>query len=191
MIKSFEVQMRLNPWLDDDLMLAAKEEAGERCGWFKLQSSDWLEPSEALDVYRHRVGIEHLISSIKSVVNLKPLRVWSKSSVRGSLLLALIAQLQISMLRYDMEPEIVEKMIDGKIVRTEHKPSPKTIIENLGHWTVTLIPRDGWNVERVYSNENELTRQFSETFKHYRRCLSGFRRSRNPQKPQLSNDSVF
>ncbi|MBE6524745.1 MAG: hypothetical protein E7Z65_07775 [Thermoplasmata archaeon] len=191
MIKSFEVQMRLNPWLDDDLILAAKEEAGERCGWFKLQSSDWLEPSEALDVYRHRVGIEHLISSIKSVVNLKPLRVWSKSSVRGSLLLALIAQLQISMLRYDMQPEIVKKRIDGKIVRTEHKPSPKTIIENLGHWTVTLIPRDGWNVERIYSNENELTRQFSEIFKHYRGCFSGFRRSRNPLKPQLSNDPIF
>ena len=107
MIKSFEVQMKLNPWLDDDLLMAAKEEAGERCGWFKLQSSDWMEPSEALDVYRHRVGIEHLISSIKSVVNLKPLRVWSKSSVRGSLLLALIAQLQVSMVRYDLEPEKV------------------------------------------------------------------------------------
>ena len=75
MIRSFEVQMKLNPWLDDDILVAAKEEAGERCGWFKLQSSDHLEPEVALDTYRHRVGIEHLISSIKSVVNLKPLRV--------------------------------------------------------------------------------------------------------------------
>ena len=187
-IKSFEVQMKLNPWLDDDIVLAAKEEAGERCGWFKLQSSDWLEPSEALDIYRHRVGIEHLISSIKSVVNLKPLRVWSKASVRGSLLLALIAQLQVSMLRHDMQPEIVSKNIDGKMVRVEQKPSAKTIIENLVHWTVTLIPKDGWGVERIYSNENDLTRQFSEIFKRYRGRYAGFRHGRNPQNRQLSND---
>jgi len=168
MIKSFEVQMKLNPWLDDDILLAAKEEAGERCGWFKLQSSDYLEPEVTLNIYRHRVGIEHLISSIKSVVNLKPLRVWSKSSVRGSLLLALIAQLQISMVRYDMQPDIVEKMVDGKMKRTEHKPSAKTIIENLLHWTVTLIPRDEWRIERIYSNETELTKLISDILEHYR-----------------------
>ncbi|AYQ55658.1 hypothetical protein BKD89_07630 [Methanomethylophilus alvi] len=171
MIKSFEIQMKLNPWLDGDILLAAKEEAGDRCGWFKLQSSEWMEPSEALDIYRHRVGIEHLISSIKSVVNLKPLRVWSRSSVRGSLMLALIAQLQISVLRYDMEPDIIEKMVDGKRTRIEHKPSAKTIIENLIHWTVTLIPRDGWNIERIFSNETDLTREISEILKRYRGCF--------------------
>ena len=69
-----------------------------------------------------------------------PLRVWSRSSVRGLLMLALIAQLQISMLRYDMEPDPIEKMVDGRRTIVEHKPSAKTIIENLIHWTVTLIP---------------------------------------------------
>ena len=29
-------------------------------------------------------------------------------------MLALIAQLQISMLRYDMEPDLIEKMVDGR-----------------------------------------------------------------------------
>ena len=182
MIRSFEVQMKLNPWLDDDILLAAKEEAGERCGWFKLQSSDYLEPEVALDIYRHRVGIEHLISSIKSVVNLKPLRVWSKSSVRGSLLLALIAQLQISMVRYDMQPDIVEKMVDGKMTRTEHKPSAKTIIENLLHWTVTLIPRDGWKVERIYSNETGLTKVIFDILEHYRGVFSWVSAQPGPYK---------
>ncbi len=42
MIKSFEVQMKLNPLLDDDILLAAKEEAGERCGCFKLWNRMWL-----------------------------------------------------------------------------------------------------------------------------------------------------
>lgn len=166
-IKSFHIQMKLNPWLDDDILLAAKEEAGERCGWFKLQSSEWMDPGKALDIYRHRVGIEHLISSIKSVVNLKPLRVWSKSSVRGSLLLALIAQLQVSMVRYDMEPDIIGKMVDGKMTSVEHKPSAKTIIENLAHWTVTLIPGNGWGIERIYSNETDLTRRISAVLDRY------------------------
>ena len=175
MIKSFEIQMKLNPWLDGDILLAAKEEAGDRCGWFKLQSSEWMDPAEALDVYRHRVGIEHLISSIKSVVNLKPLRVWSRSSVRGSLMLALIAQLQISMLRYDMVPDIIVKMVDGRRTVVEHKPSAKTIIENLVHWTVTLIPRNGWDVERIYSNETNLTRCISKILERYRGRFQRFR----------------
>lgn len=92
--------MTLDPWLDTDILKAAGIETGERCGWFKLQCSRRLPPQEALDLYRHRVQVEHLISSIKSVVNLKPLRVWSKESVRGSVLMAMIAQLQISMVRY-------------------------------------------------------------------------------------------
>lgn len=182
MIKSFEIQMKLNPWLDGDILLAAKEEAGDRCGWFKLQSSEWMDPAEALDVYRHRVGIEHLISSIKSVVNLKPLRVWSRSSVRGSLMLALIAQLQISMLRYDMEPDLIEKMVDGRRTIVEHKPSAKTIIENLIHWTVTLIPRNEWDVGHIYSNETGLTRRISKILERYRGQFQRFRSLRIPIK---------
>ena len=181
-IGSFSIQMKLNPWLNGDILLAAKEEAGDRCGWFKLQSSEWMDPAEALDVYRHRVGIEHLISSIKSVVNLKPLRVWSRSSVRGSLMLTLIAQLQISMLRYDMEPDLIEKMVDGRRTIVEHKPSAKTIIENLIHWTVTLIPRNEWDVERIYSNETGLTRRISKILERYRGRFQRFRSLRIPIK---------
>ena len=88
-----------------------------------------------------------------------------------------------------MQPEIVLKKVDGKMVSVDQKPSAKTIIENLVHWTVTLIPKDGWRVERIYSNENDLTRQFSEIFKRYRGRYAGFRHGRNPQNRQLSNDS--
>ena len=166
-INSFTVEMTLDPWLDTDILKAAGIETGERCGWFKLQCSRRLPPREALDLYRHRVQVEHLISSIKSVVNLKPLRVWSKESVRGSVLMAMIAQLQISMVRYELEPDVVEKWEDGKRVKIPRKPSEKTIIENLSHWTVTVFSRDGWNLERVFSNETELTRRIS-------RILDGF-----------------
>ena len=35
------------------------------------------------------------------------------------------------------------------------------------YWTVTVFTRDGWNLERVFSNETELTRRIS-------RILDGF-----------------
>lgn len=166
-VTSCEVTMTLNPWLEEDIVKAMNESKDETCGWFKLQSSKRLDSNTVLDIYRHRVGIEHLISSLKSVVNLRPLRVWSKASTRGSMLLALIAQTIVSMVRNDMEPDIIEKWDDGRRVVVEHKPSIDTICKNLAHWTVVLIPVDGYRVERVFANENELTRRISAVFKRF------------------------
>lgn len=42
----------------------------------------------------------------------------------------------------------------------DHKPSTATICKNLSHWTVVLIPRDGFNVYRIYTDENDLTAGF-------------------------------
>ena len=164
---SCDILMTLDPWLDDDVMKATEANAGEMCGWFKLQCSKRLEPGSVLDIYRHRSGIEHLISSIKSVVKLKPMRVWSGSSVRGSLLLALIAQLIVSMVRHDMEPEAATKWEDGKKVTIHRKPSEKTMCETLSHWTVTIISRTEWRKERIFSNETELSERISEVLKRY------------------------
>ena len=52
-----------------------------------------------------------------------------------------------------MQPGIVLKKLNGKRARVEQKPSAKTIIENLVHWTVTLISKDGWRMECIFSNE--------------------------------------
>ena len=166
-INSFDVSMTLDPWAEDDILKAAETDADDRCGWFKLQSSRRLASREALDMYRHRVGIEHLISSIKSVVKLKPLRVWTEGSVRGSLLLAMISQLMISMVRQDLEPELIEKKEDGKMIIAEHRPSNKAICESLVHWTVTVIPKDGFGTERIFSNESELSGRIHEILKQY------------------------
>ena len=70
-----EVEMTPNPWLEEDVARAIRETEKDDCGWFKLKCSKRLTPLQALDMYRHRAGIESLTSSIKSVVNLKPLRV--------------------------------------------------------------------------------------------------------------------
>lgn len=155
----------------DNVLKAAGIETWERCGWFKLQCSRRLPPREALDIYRHRVGVEHLISSIKSVVNTKPLRVWSKESVRGSTLMALIAQLQISMVRYELKPDLVEKWDDRKRVKVNHKPSEKTIIENLSHWTVTVFSRDGGESGTYFQQRN---RPYKTDFHDFGQFLRGY-----------------
>ena len=141
--------------------------AGDLCGWFKLQSSKRLETKDALDLYRHRTNIEHLILSIKRIVNMKPLRVWAEKSPRGAMLMGLIAQLMVSMVRYDLEPEPVVKRVDGKNVTMMHKPSMDTIIRELRQWTVVLIPTDGFGVNRIYTNESDLTRRISSILEQY------------------------
>ena len=69
------VQKVLDPFSEDDNMKAVDELTGDRCSFFKLESSFPMDPLTVLEVYRSRIAVEHLISSIKSVVKLKPLRV--------------------------------------------------------------------------------------------------------------------
>ena len=154
-----------------DVAKVVRETEREDRGWFKPESSKRLTPLQALQTYRHRVGIEALISSIKSVVNLKPLRVWSGPSTRGSVLLGMITQLCVSMVRYDLEPETVERRIDGRVVRTGRKLSSVSICRSLAHWTVVLVPGNRFAVNRVYADENDLTRRISEVLDRYRRCF--------------------
>ncbi|MDC7950636.1 hypothetical protein PAA26_00795 [Methanomassiliicoccaceae archaeon COG_1] len=80
-----------------------REIIGSRAGIFKLESSEQLTPSEALDKYRARATVEHLIHSLKRVTGIKPLRVWSESSIRGSMILALLSETAIAMARYEMK----------------------------------------------------------------------------------------
>ena len=162
-----EFEMTLDPWLESSMEDAIGQIAGDLCGRFKLQSSKRLETRYALDLYRHRTNIEHLILSIKRIVNMKPLRVWAEKSPRGAMLMGLIVQLMMSIVRYDLEPEPVVKRVDGKNVTMVHKPSMDTIIRELRQWTVVLIPTDGFGVNRIYTNESDLTRRISSILEQY------------------------
>ena len=157
--------------MEKDVAKAIRDTEKDDCGWFKLESSKRLTPLQALDLYRHRAGIEALISSIKSVVNTKPLRVWSANITRGAVLLGMITQLCVSIVRYNLESDQVVKKIDGRVVQMDHKPSTSTICKNLSHWTVVLIPRDEFKVDRIYTDENDLTRRISEVLDRYRGCF--------------------
>lgn len=155
-IDKFSIQTKIDPWSDDTPIIAEGSKDGEFCGWFKLTCSKPLLPHVALTLYRGRVRIEHLISSMKSAVNLKPLRVWNKASVRGALLMAMIAELFVAMLKHDMEPDVEVRMVDGRMRRVESKPSDRSILASLGHLTVTRFYENEWSHRDVYSNQNAL-----------------------------------
>lgn len=163
-----DFEMTLDPWLEGSLEDAIGQTAGDVCGWFKLQCSKDMDPKKVLDIYRHRSNIEHMISSIKRIVNMKPLRVWAENSPRGAMLLGLISQLVVSMIRYDLEPDKAVKKVEGKIITVDHKPSIATITKELRQWTVVLIPTEGFGVERIFTNETPLTKRISVILDGYR-----------------------
>ena len=150
------VQKVLDPFDPEDNMRAVSDLMGDRCGMFKLESSLPMDPATALRVYRYRTTIEHLISSIKSVVRLEPLRVWKPSSVNGALLMALIAQLIVSLTIVDLKGTNVRKNVRGKMVDTVTKPSPRTVVRSLGQLTVTYLDPPAGGAEAVFSNFDPL-----------------------------------
>lgn len=135
--------------------LAAMDEEAERRllydsvvdgreGCFCLTSSRDMDASEALRIYRSKDAIEKLFHSLKSEIEVKPLRVWTDDAVYGVLLLGFIAQLFISLTRYFVEP--------ARAVST------KFISNSLQKLTVTVVSSEsGWK-RWIYSNYDALNR---------------------------------
>ena len=74
-----------------------------REGFFCLKSNKNLTLEKALKTYRKKDSIEKIFDSLKNVIQIKPLRVWSDDSTYGALILGFIAQLFISLMRYEFE----------------------------------------------------------------------------------------
>jgi transposase len=74
-----------------------------REGFFCLKSNKNLTLEEALETYREKDSIEKIFDSLKNEIQIKPLRVWSDYSIYGAILLGFIAQLFISLMRYEFE----------------------------------------------------------------------------------------
>ena len=95
-----------------------------REGYFCLVSSEKLTLEDALKIYRMKDSIEKLFQSLKNDIDIKPLRVWTTKSLCGAILLVFLAQLIISLMRYDFE-EL-------------HHVAPKFIKISLMNLTVTI-----------------------------------------------------
>lgn len=148
------------------------EVMGPRSGIFKLESSEQLTPSEALDKYRARATVEHLIHSLKRVTGLKPLRVWNESSIRGSMMLALLSETAVAMARYEMEPTTAVKMKGGRRIPMTSRPSTESMVWSLGHLTVTRTIVNGRRKGTVFSNWDPIS---SEVFCNIKAELEGNR----------------
>ena len=135
----YSIQTKLIDMSEEEALELLKEKIiTGREGFFCLKSSKNLTPAEALRMYRKKDSIEKIFNSLKNEIEIKPLRVWTDKSIYGALLIGFIAQLFISLMRYE-------------IAELKHT-STKFIKKSLSDLTVTV---DSWGrkVKRyVYSN---------------------------------------
>lgn len=109
-----------------------------REGFFCLISSEKLTLEQALKTYRMKDSIEKIFQSLKNDINIKPLRVWTTKSLCGAILIGFLAQLIISLMRYDYK-EL--KQI-----------SPKFIKISLMNLTVTIEIQKSRPKRSIFSN---------------------------------------
>ena len=74
-----------------------------REGFFCIKSSENLTLQQALQTYRKKDSIEKIFHSLKNEIEIKPLRVWSDNSIYGALIIGFIAQLFVSLIRYEFK----------------------------------------------------------------------------------------
>lgn len=109
-----------------------------REGFFCLVSNEKLTLQQALEIYRMKDAIEKVFQSLKNDINIKPLRVWTTKSLCGAILIGFLAQLIISLLRYDYEPL--------------RQVAPKFIKISLMHLTVTIETKKEGEKRQIFSN---------------------------------------
>jgi len=129
---------------EEALRLLLQDVINGREGCFCLTSSRDMPAPEALRIYRSKDAIEKLFHSLKSEIEIKPVRVWTEDAVFGVLLIGFIAQLMISLTRYFVKP--VKRM------------STKFIIASLQNLTLTIVSTVNGLKKRFYSNFNPVNR---------------------------------
>ena len=115
-----------------------------REGFFCLSSSENLTLNQALFLYREKDSIEKIMHSLKNEICIKPIRVWTDESIYGALLIGYLAQLIISLIRYDYE-ELKNN-------------STKFIKISLSNLTVTIEKLENNRKRRIYSNFDNINK---------------------------------
>jgi len=126
----------------DALKLVKKACITGREGFFCLVSNENLTLEEALKIYRMKDSIEKIFQSLKNDINIKPLRVWTEKSMCGAILVGFLAQLIISLMRYDYD--------------NLKNISPKFIKISLMNLTVTVEMLEKGKKRKIYSNFDSL-----------------------------------
>ena len=156
---SISVQDRLYDFTDTEKDELIRGSMPAFSGFFKLESSEQLTPCEALDKYRARATVEHLIHSLKRVSGIKPLRVWKESSIRGSMLLALLSETTMAIARYRMEPRKHIKDSGGRRIEQDSRPSTESVVWSLSHLTICRVIENKVRKKAVFSNWDGISRE--------------------------------
>ncbi|GCC11482.1 hypothetical protein IPdc08_01537 [archaeon] len=116
-----------------------------REGFFCMVSNKDLTLREALAIYRQKDSIEKISNSLKNENEneIKPLRCWSDMSIYGALIVGFLAQLFISLIRFE-HPEL------------KHT-SPKFIKISLMNLTLTVEYKKSGGKRHIFSNFNLLS----------------------------------
>ena len=109
-----------------------------REGFFCIKSNEDLTLEQALQTYRKKDSIEKILHSLKNEIEIKPLRVWSEHSIYGALIIGFIAQLFISLIRYEL--------------KELKKTSTKFIKKSLMNLTVTVDYLKNGVKNMIYAN---------------------------------------
>jgi len=136
---TYTYQTRLSELSDDQARkLVQVASITGREGFFCLVSSEKLTLQEALKMYRLKDAIEKVFQSLKNDIDIKPLRVWTTKSLCGAILIGFLAQLIISLMRYDNE--------------SLRNVAPKFIKISLMNLTVTIEVEKKNAKRRIFSN---------------------------------------
>jgi len=128
----------------DALELIEKATINGREGFFCIISNENLTLEEALATYRKKDSIEKVFNSLKNEIEIKPVRVWTENSIYGALIIGFLAQLFVSLMRYDYK-EL--KQISTKFIK-----------KSLMNLTVTIIYEKNLTKRYVYSNFDAINR---------------------------------
>lgn len=113
-----------------------------REGFFCISSTENLTLEQALATYRKKDSIEKIFNSLKNEIEIKPVRVWTENSINGALLIGFLAQLLISLARYE----------HASIKRI----STKFIKKSLMDLTVTVEYQENGTKKDIFSNFDEI-----------------------------------
>ncbi|MDO4802979.1 MAG: transposase [Prevotellaceae bacterium] len=136
---SCTIQVDLGNESDDELLERYERELKTgREGFFALKSSKNLTLNEAYSQYFSKDSIEKMFHSLKNEIEIKPLRVWTESSIKGALLIGFLAQLFVSLTKY-LIPEV-------------KKVATKFFLKSLKNLTLTIIKGESVFRRFIYSN---------------------------------------
>jgi transposase len=142
---SYSYQTKLGELSEEEAMkLLEKIIITGREGFFCIKSSENLTLQQALQTYRKKDSIEKIFNSMKNEIEIKPVRVWSDDSIYGALIIGFLAQLFISLIRYE--------------IKELKNTSTKFIKNSLMNLTVTVNFRPNNPNKYIYANFDPINR---------------------------------